>query len=266
MGSATRQALERTRAALAALGGEVDLATTDQLFSAARSISGSLQLRAILADASTDVDHKKAAIAVVFGSSVSPTALELLTVAASSRWSNDNEMLGGIEDLALRAAAESADSGSAIEAELFAFGRAVNSSADLELAVGSKLGDIAAKVKLVDTLLGGKVTPQTLSIVRHLVQLPRGRRIGALIRYAASVVADQSGLAVATVTSARPIAAEQLGRLQAGLSKTYGRELRINAVVDAQVIGGIRVQVGDDVIDGSVSSKLHDLRLQLTGV
>ena len=98
------------------------------------------------------------------------------------------------------------------------------------------------------------------------MQQPRGRRIGALIRYAASVVADQAGLAVATVTSARPIAPQQLTRLQAGLSKTYGRELRINSVVDENVIGGIRVQVGDDVIDGSVASKLNDLRLQLTGV
>ena len=266
MGSATRQALVSSRAALAALGGEVDLATAEHLFAAARAIGGSLQLRGILADASTDVDRKKAAITAVFGSILNPTALALLSTAASSRWSNDDELLGGIEDHALRAAAESAPPGASLEAELFAFGRAVSSSADLELAVGSKLGDTGSKVKLVDTLLVGKASPQTISIVRHLVQQPRGRRIGALIRYAASIVADQAGLAVATVTSACPIAPQQLTRLQAGLSKTYGRELRINSVVDESVIGGIRVQVGDDVIDGSVASKLNDLRLQLTGV
>lgn len=265
MGSASRQALESSRAALAALGGQVDLATSEQLFGAARAIGGSLQLRGILADRSTDVDRKKAAITAVFGGSMGATALSLLSTTASSRWSNDDEMLGGIEDLALRAAAESAPAGTSVEAELFAFGRAVSSSAELELAVSSKLGSTEAKVTLVETLLGGKASAQTIAIVRHLVQQPRGRRIGALVRYAASVVAEQSGFAVATVTTARPIGAEQLTRLQAGLSKTYGRDLRLNPVIDPKVIGGIRVQVGDDVIDGSVASKLTDLRLQLTG-
>ncbi len=265
MGSASRQALESSRATLAALGGRVDLATAEQLFSAARSIGGSLQLRAMLADASTDVDQKKAVITAVFGGSLAPTAFELLSSAASARWSSDDDLLAGIEELGIRAAAESADASVAIEAELFAFGSAVTSSPELELAVGSKLGDSASKVALLDSLLASKVSPQTLAIVKQLVQQPRGRRIGALLRSAASVVADQSGLAVATVTSARAIDSEQLLRLQKGLSATYGRQLRLNLVIDPSVIGGIRVQVGDEVIDGSVASRLHELRLQLTG-
>lgn len=265
MGSATRQALASSRAELSAVGGDVDLATAEQLFAAARAIGGSLQLRALLADASTDPDEKRAAIAAVFGRSFGATALELLSSAASRRWSSDTDLLAGVEELGMRAAAESAADEANIEAELFAFGRAVSSSAELELAVGSKLGDPSSKVSLVNSLLEGRVSPQTLAIVRQLVQQPRGGRIGALVRNAASVVADQAGLAVATVTSAQPIAAEQLVRLQMGLSKTYGRELRIDSVIDPAVLGGIRVQVGDDVIDGSVASRLNELRLQLAG-
>lgn len=265
MGSATRQALSSSRAELSALGRAVDLGTAEQLFAAARAIGSSLQLRALLADASTEPAEKKAAITAVFGGSLRPTALSLLASAASNRWSSDDDLLAGIEELGMRAAAESAPSGTSIEDELFAFGRAVSSDAELELAVGSKLGDTASKVALVDTLLEKKVSPQALAIVRHLVQQPRGRRIGALVRQAASIVADQSGLAVATVTSARPIAPKQLVRLQQGLSRSYGTELRINSVIDPSVIGGIRVQVGDDVIDGSVASRLTELRLQLAG-
>ena len=78
-------------------------------------------------------------------------------------------------------------------------------------------------------------------------------------------MADQSGLVVATVTSAAPIAAEQLTRLQGGLAKSYGREVQLNLVIDPAIIGGLRVQIGDDVIDGTVSRKLSDLRLQLAG-
>jgi len=265
VGSASRQALAAARAELSALGSTVDLQTAQQLFSAARSIGGSLQLRTLLADASTDPGVKKKAIVAVFGARFGSTAIDLLSSVASRRWSSDEDLLAGIEELGIRAAAESAAFGTPIEAELFAFGTAVSSSAELELAVGSKLGDTAAKVALVDRLLDGKVSPQTLAIVNQLVQQPRGRRIGAQLRSAASVVADQSNLSVGTVTTARPIGAEQLIRLQAGLSKTYGKNLRINAVVDPSLIGGIRVQVGDDVIDGSVASRLHDLRLQLVG-
>lgn len=265
MGSASRHAIAEAKSALAGMRGSIDLATAEQLFTAARSIGGSLQLRAIIADQSTDADAKRAAIDAVFGSSFGPDALSLLKTVVGSRWSNGDELLGGIEELGLRAAAESADDGTTIESELFAFSRAVSSDAELELAVGSKLGDTASKVQLIQTLIGGKVSPQTLTIVQQLVQQPRGRRIGALVRYAASVVADQSGLLVATVTSARPIGPEQLERLRTGLSKSYGRALEINSVIDPAVIGGVRVQIGDDVIDGSVASRLNELRLQLAG-
>ena len=265
MGSASRGSIEQAKEELNASRGRIDLAVAEQLFTAARSIGGSLQLRAIIADQSTDAASKREAVEIVFGRTFSPVALELLRTAAGSRWSSGDDLLGGIEELGLRAAAVSAPSGTTIGSELFAFSRAVSSNAELELAVGSKLGDTASKVQLVETLLGGKVSAQTLVIVKHLVQQPRGRRIGALVRYAASVVADQAGLAVATVTSARPIPTDQLDRLRQGLSRTYGRALEINPVVDPAVIGGVRVQVGDDVIDGSVASRLNDLRLQLAG-
>ncbi|MBC7724435.1 MAG: F0F1 ATP synthase subunit delta [Burkholderiaceae bacterium] len=265
MGSASRQALSASRAELSALGGNVELATAEQLFAAVQAIGGSLQLRAILADASTEPSVKKAAITAVFGSTLGTTALELLAAASSRRWSSDGDLLGGIEEIGIRAAAASASPQADIEAELFAFGRAVSSNPELELAVGSKLGDASSKISLVNALLEGKVSLQTMAIVRQIVRQPRGRRIGALLRYAASIVADQSGLSVATVTTAKPIAAEQLVRLQKGLSKTYGTQVRINVVIDPSVIGGIRVQVGDDVIDGSVASRITELRLQLTG-
>ncbi len=262
MGSATREALSAARAELSALGG-VTLATAEELFSAGRIIGESTQLLTILTESNGDPADKSAALVAVFGTRLSAKTMKLVTTAVESRWSSPDDLLAGIEELGLRAAAESAAKTTSIEAELFLFGTAVSSDPELELAVGSKLGGDEAKAALVTTLLGTKASPQTVTIVRQLVRQPRGRRIGELLRNAASIVADQAGLSVATVTSAAPIAAAQLTRLSKGLAKSFGRELSINLVVDPSIIGGLRVQVGDDVIDGTVSRRLDDLRLQI---
>jgi F-type H+-transporting ATPase subunit delta len=268
MGSATREALASARDALTKVSSKDALATGTQLFEAARVIGGSAQLRAVLADPSVAAQEKSSVIDKVF-SSIGAPARTLLGEIVASRWSTQDDLLAGIEEVGIRAVASSlggsSSAGASIESELFSFGAAVSSDPELELAVGSKLGTAAAKSALVTALLASKASPQTLAIVDHLVQQPRGRRIGELVRTAAALVADQSGLAVATVITAAPISAAQLERLRAGLAQSYGRELRLNQVIDPSIIGGIRVQIGDDVIDGSVSTRINDLRLQLAG-
>jgi F-type H+-transporting ATPase subunit delta len=260
MGSATREALA---SAVATLGAQkVDLATGEQLLSVARLVGGSASLRAALADDSADDADKRNIVGRLFGS-YTPAAKAVLETVVSGRWSNEDELVAGLEELGIRAIAESAPKTVSIESELFEFERAVNSDAELELAVGSKLGTAAAKASLVESLLGAKASKQTVEIVSQLVQQPRGRRIGELMRFATTIVADQAGQSVATVTAAAPIAPAQLKRLADGLGKQYGRELSINLVLDPAIIGGLRIQIGDDVIDGSIASRLNDLRLQL---
>jgi len=263
VGSATREALSATRSALAGLGAKTDLAVGEELLAAGRVIGDSAQLRAALADPSAESSAKTSIVDAVF-SSLSASTKSLLGSVVSSRWSNDDDLLAGVEELGFRVIAGTAGT-AAIDAELFTFGTAVNSDPELELAVSSKLGSNAAKLALVQKLLGSKASPQTVAIVGHLVQQPRGRRIAELLRHAASIVADEAGLSIATVTTATQLNAAQLDRLGKGLAKIYGRELRINQIVDPALIGGVRVQIGDDVIDGSVASRLKELRLQLAG-
>jgi F-type H+-transporting ATPase subunit delta len=171
--------------------------------------------------------------------------------------------LGGIEELGIRVLARSAEADATIEAELFAFAEAVLSNSELELAVSSKLGTAAQKADLVNRLVASKVSAQSLAILDHLVQQPRGRRIAELIRHATGIVADESGLEIATVTTAAPIDAAQLTRLAKALASSHGRQLRINHVVDPDLVGGVRVQIGDEVIDGSLATRMNELRLQL---
>lgn len=260
MASATRQALAGAVTALAALKG-VDRSAGEQVLSAGRLIGDSLPLRNLLADPAVETAAKQTVVSRLFGGFGAP-ALALITVLVVERWSSQDDLLAGFEEIGIRAIA--ATDGS-IDGELFAFARAVASNNELELAVGSKLGNPAGRLALVISLLGEKASAGTIAIVSHLVQQPRGRRIGRLLQDAAEIVADQAGDRIATVTSATTLTAAQLDRVRAGLAARYGGSLRINQELDPGLIGGIRIQIGDDVIDGSVSARINALRLQLAG-
>ena len=263
MGSATRAALAVSRRGLANTSAKDGLVIGEQLFEAGRVLGTSASLRSAFADPAAEPEAKTALVGRLFAGLGVPARTILSTVVAT-RWSSQDDLLAGIEELGIRAIARSAPAGTTIEDELFAFGTAVASNADLELAVSSKLGTNEAKAALVTALLGGAST-HSIAIVRHLVQQPRGRRIAELLSSSATAVADEASLAIATVTSAATLSAAQLERLSEGLAAKYGRGIRLNQVVDPSIIGGISVQIGDDMIDGTVSTRLTQLRLQLAG-
>ncbi len=264
MRAATRQALAASRAALDGVRPSLNLQVGEELFAAGRLIGETPALRTALTETAVAPEDKRSIVGRVFASLSAP-ALSVLTAVVSNDWSSPDDLLAGIEELGIRAIAASAPAGGNIENELFAFGSVVGRNAEVELALSNKLASGDAKATLVNSLLSGKASEETLAIARHLVRQPRGRRIGELVRTAARIVADESGLQIATVTSAAPITADQLGRLQTTLTAQYGRPVGIHWVLDPQVLGGLRIQVGDDVVDGSIASRLHDLRLQLAG-
>ncbi len=263
MGSATTQALAATEEALRAVSG-LDLDVARELFAAARAVGGAPQLSGALADNAAALPLRKKVLADVFGAAYSPATLSLLSTAVEQRWSRASDLVDGIEELAVRVAAAS-DAAADVEGELFAFSRTIAANPELELALGSRLGDAAAKGVLIESLLGGRASAATTLIVSSLVQEPRERRVRQLITAAMNTVADQRGRTVATVVSAAPLADAQIDRLSSALSKRYGTEVTLNTVVDPSVVGGLRVQIGDDVIDGSVSTRIHDLRQRLAG-
>jgi len=262
MGSATTQALASATTALVAAPA-VDLAVARELFAAARVLGGSSQLSGALADGAASDQARAKVVADVFGS-LSTTTRSLLTTVATERWSHASDLVDGVEELAIRAASVAAPDDD-VEGELFGVSRVVADNPDLELALGSRIGDAAAKGALVESLLTGRASAATALIVSSLVQQPRERRVRALLARAMSIVADQRGRAVATVFVAAPLSAAQQTRLAAALTRRYGSRISLNTVVDPAVVGGVRVQIADDLIDASVSTRLADLRQRLAG-
>ncbi len=263
MGSATTQALAATTTALRAATG-VDLDVARELFAAARALGESSQLSGALSDAAASTSAREKVVADVFGTVFRPASVAVLTSAAQQRWSSPDDLVAGVEELAVRATAIAAPTAD-LDGELFGTSRTVAANPQLELALGSRLGDDAAKGALIEKLLTGRASEATTLIVSQLVQQSRGRRVRSLLSRALRIVADQRGRTVATVVTAAPLSDAQATRLQASLAQRYGSEVSLNVVIDPHVVGGVRVEIGDDVIDATVSSRLNDLRQRLAG-
>lgn len=262
MGSATTQALAASTQALAAAK-DVTLDTARELFAAAHAVGESSQLSGALADPAAPEAARQDVVSAVFGGLSANTQTVLRTVVAE-RWSNATELVDGIEELAIRATAI-AESGVDLEGELFGFLRVVAANPELELALGGRLGGTDAKVALVERLLTGTTSAGASLIVSSLVRLPRERRVRQLLSRAMRIVSSQRGRVVATVHSATELNEAQRTRLSDALSRRYDGQVALNVVIDPTVVGGLRVQIADDVIDGSISARLADLRQKLAG-
>ncbi|MHA3724512.1 F0F1 ATP synthase subunit delta [Leucobacter sp. HY1910] len=256
MGSASREALAQARTAL-----RDGLATSvgTELLEVSGTIASNPALASALGDHSAAAEAKSAVISQLFGA-LSADALAVLGAAVSGRWSSPDEFAAGIEELGIRATGVSQP---ALSDELLSVADLVARNHELQLTLGSKLVAAAGKVSLLERLLTGKVSAAAITVANQLVSYPRGRRFESALREAARISADQIGCDLATVTVAAPLSAQQQARLASALERTAGRTVKITTVIDPSVIGGIRVQITDDVIDGSIRSRLDDLRTQL---
>lgn len=258
MGSASREALARTAKLLE---GPIAANVGLQLLEVAQHASEQPQLAAALSDPAASESAKAALVAKAFGG-ITQGARTVLTEAAVNRWSSQQEFVSGIEELGIRATAATSV---ALDDELLQVAALVDSNHELELTLGSKLVNPARKAEVLQKLLGGKVSDATAAVATHLVSYPRGRRFSTSLRDAARVAADQLGNTLAQVTTAAPLDATRAERLRQALSKIAGRSVKITTSTDPSLVGGIRVQIADEVIDGSVRTRLEDLRLQLAG-
>ena len=117
--------------------------------------------------------------------------------------------------------------------------------------------------------LGLKLVPQAgpagRLLITQAVRSPRGLKPAALVERFLELVAARQQRWIADVSVTRPLTADQFERLQSGLNGLYGRELKVNVKVDPTLIGGVRVSVGDEMVDSTVVTRLSELRRTLAG-
>lgn len=271
MNAASREALAAARESLTALTDSTSVDATvlaDELSAVTALLDREVSLRRALTDPAQDAEAKAGLVGRIFGDQVGGATVDLLTGMVRSRWSAPRDVVDAVEELADTAdliAAERDGSLDDVEDELFRFGRTVSSSSDLRAALSDNKASTAAQQQLLHRLLGGKAQPVTERLVTRLVTQPRGRSLEGGLDGLAKLAADRRGRSVAVVTSAVPLSDQQKQRLGAVLERLYGRPVHLNLDVDPEVIGGITVRIGDEVINGSIADRLDDAQRRMAG-
>jgi len=248
-------------------GGADGAAVGDSLFAAADVLREQPALRRAVTDPSTPTEAKSALASGVFSHHLDKAATELVAQAAGLRWARSGDLATALEHLGVVALVKSADAqreGDRLEDELFAFGRLVADNPTLRDALSDPARSVADKRGLVRSLLEGKVSNGSLRLAERSVSGVHLTVARAIEEYS-RVAAESRNRLVALVRVATPLSDAEQQRLAGALAAQYDRPVHLNVVVDPSVIGGMRVEIGDQVIDGTISSRLDDARRRLVG-
>ncbi|MDQ4490553.1 F0F1 ATP synthase subunit delta [Sinomonas sp. ASV486] len=269
-----RASSESLAAALADLETKLPTASLSlarELFSILGVLDGSAGLRRALTDSSREGAEKSALVHGLLDGKASFDAVEITASLAASRWADARDVSDALETLASTVAIAVAEQGAGadghgglekLQNDLFAFISTVESNHDVQAAVTDQQAPEEARRALALRLVPG-ASEEAKLLIGQAVTAPRGAKPTALVEKFASLAAGRQKRWIADVAVARPLSEAQTQRMQAGLNGLYGRELKMNTTLDPSLVGGVRVSVGDEVLDASTVTRLGELRRQL---
>ncbi len=247
--------------------GACTLTVAEQLLAVSSLLAADKALRTALADAGESDESRVSLAQDVFATKVDPTAVELIAAAVGIRWSDGADLVDALDELGATVAftaAEADGSLDRVEEELFRFGRAVDDNPSLQMRLTDPALSATGKAQLVRELLA-VATPTTTALLTHLAANLRGRRVDSALASLTNLAAAQRERVVAQVRVAIALDEAQTERLARALARFSDHQVHLNIVVDPAVIGGASVRLGDDVIDGTMLTRITQARRSLVG-
>lgn len=147
-----------------------------------------------------------------------------------------------------------------VQDELFALRGVLEENPDLVQGLSDVGIPADRRQQLAEELLGSRCLPQTVQLVSFVVGGGKGRVLHDVISEFLELAAERKSSAVAEVRSAAQLTDEQKSKLAVALEKATGKKVQVRVQVDPSVIGGVRVKVGDQIVDGTVRTQLNRFR------
>lgn len=124
----------------------------------------------------------------------------------------------------------------------------------------------AQKIELVEGAFTGQVSDEFVALMALIIKKARTQYLVSILEKFISMAEEAAGLVKATVTSAMPLTNQQLAQIKANIEQSTGKTIEIEAEIDASIIGGLIVRVGDKVVDGSIKGQMDALKSQLNSL
>ncbi|MEO8889084.1 MAG: F0F1 ATP synthase subunit delta [Jatrophihabitantaceae bacterium] len=268
MRAASRETLARLREQReAVLGTDASAAALNELaadlYATSDLLNAQPRLRRTLSDASTSADARAELVQQLLDGKVSTGTVEVVQAAVRGRWSSPWDLPDALElvaDDTLFAVAERQGNLETVENELFGFERLLDTEPRLATLLDEETVHSARRVELLGNVVTTKLDPITRTLLEHAVASKRKHVLASAVDILLDQAASRRDLSVARVLTAVELTDEQQAQLTATLSDTYGRAISVRAAVDPDVRGGLVVRVGDEIIDGSVATRLSSAR------
>jgi F-type H+-transporting ATPase subunit delta len=239
----------------------------DDLFAVVAILDSQPPLRRALSEPAVPSAAKEALVGGVFHGYLSEGAEQVVAAAVGQRWSHAQDLGNALENAGVVAhlvTAEQQGTLDEVEDELFRFGRIVESSRQLRDALSDRQTPPEPKRKLLADLLGDKTSEPTARLLAQAV-VGRGRPFLLKIVDFQEVAAARGSRLLATARVAQTLTNEQYTRLHSALEAQFERSVLLNVIVDPTLLGGVRISIGNEVMDSTVASKLGEARRRLAG-
>lgn len=242
----------------------------NELFVITSLLDGNVRIERALTDVSRPLEDKVAVLNTLLGDQVHPMTMEIMTEVVKRRWSRATDIANAVEDFGVDAMmyyADATDSTLQVSIELAELHSALLNTPVVRAKLYDETVPSEARVKFFHELFDGKgLNKVTMRLAEHATENLRRRRYLETIQWLINKLSRHMGESMVIVTTATPLKQEQIDKLIAVYSKKIGRAVHINSVVDPSVLGGMRVQVGDEVTDNTVVAQLENLQRSVKAV
>ncbi|HEY0225748.1 MAG TPA: F0F1 ATP synthase subunit B/delta [Mycobacterium sp.] len=273
MRSASRQALKSVTDAFDAIASDLDVPGLEklsaELVSVAKALDGETVVTRYLTLPSEDAAPRVRLLERLFSGKVGDPTLQLLRAAVSERWSTNSDLIDAVEHVSRQALLEVAareDRVDEVEDQLFRFARILEAQPRLGVLLGEYGTPAEGRVRLLRNVLSsatGRSNRITNALLSQTIELLRGQSADHAVMFLAEAAVARRNEVVAQVSAAAEPSDAQRTRLTEVLSRIYGHPVAVQLQIDAALLGGLLISVGDEVIDGTLSARLTAAEAQL---
>ncbi|OBI00549.1 F0F1 ATP synthase subunit B/delta [Mycobacterium sp. E2733] len=242
---------------------------SDELVSVAEMLDREIVVTRYLTVPAEDAAPRVQLIERLVSGKVADATLDILRLAVSERWSANSDLADAIEHIsrqALLEVAEREDKVDDVEDQLFRFSRILDAQPRLAILLGDYAVPVEGRIDLLRKVLdsaSGRVDPIVVSLLTHTVQLLRGESAEEAIQFLTEVAVARRGEIVAQVSAAAELSDAQRSRLTEVLGRIYGHPVTVQLQISDELLGGLLISVADEVIDGTLASRLAAAQAQL---